>query len=264
MTEKQEGWGVSDPKHGWFWSASRVFLGHFVPCAFGGLLTVHVPLLVLDLQSGSWSKLAVALLNGCLVGIAVFIIHLGRMRRVNREIFPGRDRAYRLVSTGSGFLCGALIILVYQSPIGMVILTGLILLAIAFHIKLFLLRVAHLLRPGRFARIEDVVFLASMFGMLLIAFTLVHISIDHLHTGLEVGSDSEQSSVFSSLKRGSLVDHLYFSIVVMTTLGFGDISPLTPMARIAVAVECLTSYVMFALMLGVITRGIIFRGEEVE
>ncbi len=255
---------MNEPKHGWFWSAVRVFLGHFVPCSFFGLLTVELPSLVLDPRAGLASRLIVALLNGCLVGTAVFVFHLGKMRRVNREVFPGRDRAYRLVSTGSGFLCGAPVILIYQSPIGMVILTGLTLLAIALHVKLFLRRVAHLLRPGRLARIEDVVFLAGMFAMLLIAFTLVHISLDHIHTDLAVVTDQTQSTVFSSLRSRSLIDHLYFSIVVMTTLGFGDISPLTPAARIAVAAECLTSYVMFALMLGIITRGIIFRGEEAE
>ncbi len=254
---------MSDREHGFFWSAIRVFLGHFVPCAFGGLLTVQIPLLAFDPSSGLPSRLAIALLNGLLVAVIVVVVHRGRMRRLNRDVFPGRDQAYRLVSTGTGFLCGALIILIIKSPIGMVILTGLILLAIAFHIKTFLLHAGNLLRPAHFARIEDVLFLVTVFAMLLVAFTLVNISIDHVYTGFEDDPALVRDHAFTSLDT-SLVDHLYFSIVVMTTLGFGDISPITPAARIAVAVECLTSYVMFALLLGIITRGILFRDEGAE
>jgi len=54
----------------------------------------------------------------------------------------------------------------------------------------------------------------------------------------------------------ALIDAIYFSIVLMTTVGFGDIHPLTTVARIIVAGECLVSYVMFALLVGLVVRGV--------
>ena len=55
----------------------------------------------------------------------------------------------------------------------------------------------------------------------------------------------------------SLADYLYFAIVVMTTLGFGDIYAATTAVRLIVALQCLTSHIMFGLMIGIITLGIL-------
>ena len=82
---------------------------------------------------------------------------------------------------------------------------------------------------------------------------------DVRHT-LPVGGWSVTSNA-SNLPVTHLADYLYFSVVVMTTLGFGDIYPATTAARIIVAMQCLTSYVMFALMIGIITRGILPAGS---
>ena len=41
----------------------------------------------------------------------------------------------------------------------------------------------------------------------------------------------------------------------MTTLGFGDIYAATTAVRLIVALQCLTSHIMFGLMIGIITRG---------
>ncbi len=58
-----------------------------------------------------------------------------------------------------------------------------------------------------------------------------------------------------------MINALYFSVVVMTTLGFGDIVPLTPDAKMVVVLQCLTSYIMFALMIGILMRGIVSSDE---
>lgn len=45
----------------------------------------------------------------------------------------------------------------------------------------------------------------------------------------------------------------------MVTAGYGDIVPHTPMAKLVVVMECLTSYVMLGLMIGIVSRGVDFR-----
>ena len=54
----------------------------------------------------------------------------------------------------------------------------------------------------------------------------------------------------------AIVNAVYFSVITITTVGYGDIIPHTPLARIIVAAECLTGYILLGLMIGIITRGI--------
>lgn len=53
---------------------------------------------------------------------------------------------------------------------------------------------------------------------------------------------------------GSFVDAFYFSTVVTTTLGFGDISPSTPLGRIIVSIEAVAGFVIFALLTSTMYR----------
>lgn len=57
---------------------------------------------------------------------------------------------------------------------------------------------------------------------------------------------------FGPSQPDSVASALYFSIVTMTTLGFGDIAPLTGCARILVAFEALFGIFMLAILLGVL------------
>ena len=49
----------------------------------------------------------------------------------------------------------------------------------------------------------------------------------------------------------SLLDYLYYSIVTFTTLGFGDIVPLTGWARFAVGLEVVLGYVMLGGLISI-------------
>ena len=256
---------MSKPEFGFWRSAGLVFIGHFVFSSFLGLVTVKALYwltLLFGLKTELSHKFTIAVVTGLIVAVVVCVMHLGKMRRLNSDVFPGDDRAYRRASVVSAFVCGAQVIMAHESLVGLVILTGLTLLSIVFSIKLFFRRMATLIRPGHFAHIQDVFFLLTVFATLLIAFTLVNYSIDGIYTEIAASPDNEISGDAFRSHNGSLLDYLYFSVVVMTTLGFGDISPITAAAKIAVSFECVMSYVMFALMVGVTTRGIIFRGEE--
>lgn len=49
----------------------------------------------------------------------------------------------------------------------------------------------------------------------------------------------------------STLDAFYFSVVTMTTLGYGDIHPLSPLAKVLVIVEVLSGVMLLAIMVGV-------------
>jgi hypothetical protein len=53
---------------------------------------------------------------------------------------------------------------------------------------------------------------------------------------------------------GSFVEALYFSTVVMTTVGFGDIVPATPLGRLVVGGEAILGLFLFALLTSTIYR----------
>lgn len=57
---------------------------------------------------------------------------------------------------------------------------------------------------------------------------------------------------FAPSRPDSFVHALYFSIITMTTVGFGDITPVTDCARMLVAVEALFGIFMIAVLLGVL------------
>ena len=53
---------------------------------------------------------------------------------------------------------------------------------------------------------------------------------------------------------GSLGRMFYFSAIVITTVGFGDILPLTPLARALVAAEALLGIIMAGFFLNAIAH----------
>ena len=65
-----------------------------------------------------------------------------------------------------------------------------------------------------------------------------------LQSDLDIGSASELS----------LPDALYFSVVVFTTLGFGDIAPETQITRLFVAIEVIMGYITLGLLMALISN----------
>ena len=60
----------------------------------------------------------------------------------------------------------------------------------------------------------------------------------------------------------ALFNGVYFSIITMTTVGYGDIYPQTTLARVIVGIECLTSYILLGIMIGIISRGVDFNKAQ--
>lgn len=65
---------------------------------------------------------------------------------------------------------------------------------------------------------------------------------------------SEAKRGFPAQMSGQFVRMLYLSASTITTLGFGDIVPLTTSARLAVSVEAVLGIVMMGLFLNAIAK----------
>ena len=84
--------------------------------------------------------------------------------------------------------------------------------------------------------------LGAIFGYLLLtmAFAMLFIRIERWHPGsFEIAKDAD---LWSSM--------LYYSLVTMTTLGYGDILPATPPAQMAAGFEAVFGVLYIAVMIG--------------
>ena len=62
--------------------------------------------------------------------------------------------------------------------------------------------------------------------------------------------DLELEFGVSARRNDNSVDVVYFSLTALTTLGFGDITPATPLARILVVLEALTGQLFLVTLVG--------------
>lgn len=60
----------------------------------------------------------------------------------------------------------------------------------------------------------------------------------------------------------SIWDGLYFTLVTITTIGYGDISPVTTMGRIVVIIDAVLGIVVFSIPSGIITGSFIVEAQE--
>ena len=107
------------------------------------------------------------------------------------------------------------------------------------------------LAPDKILNKEDMINFCSFFISLITAFIVLNLTVFFLHDFF----GAQQAFNFSPGIEG-ILDAVYFTFICVTTVGFGDIVPLTPFAKIIVSFECVSSYIMLALFIGVVNRGI--------
>ena len=150
------------------------------------------------------------------------------------------------------FLTGVLTIFAAGSQIVSFCVFLTVMYITVINLKEFMKRLWVYLQPDKVMTKEDMINFTSFFMSLITAFTVLNLTVSFLH-------DFFGNSPAFNFKPGieGILDAVYFTFISMTTVGFGDIVPLTPFAKIIVSFECVSSYVMLALFIGVVNRGIV-------
>ena len=94
----------------------------------------------------------------------------------------------------------------------------------------------HLMRALRAARPKIIVFMLGVTSLVVILGTLMYV----------IERDAENSG-FSSIPEG-----VYWAIVTLTTVGFGDVTPVTPLGKLVASVVMLLGYAIIAVPTGII------------
>ena len=239
-----------------------LFLNHFIPSIFIGALFLdfieegaHPLINDLITNKDALSYLIVAALNGLVTAAIIFLAQLLRDRRYRKKkryfFSKPLDQSERLKVAGINFISGlsvtSLIFSAWGLPVVILIMT-----VVVIHLNRFAHSIAHMLRPGRAITWENVGYLMQIYLTMLIAFAMINLTVQWI-SDIIPGAPT----AFNALRGHHVIlNSLYFTISMMTTVGFGDIHPVSPLAKICVALECLTSYFMFALIIGAITRGV--------
>ncbi len=233
----------------------RVFVHYFTFCCFAGIICLDWLVWLLgfpeepETVAGGWKVLAVvALLNGAVIAAAATLAATACSRRK-----PGRGTVVA-AAAAVGWVGGVVVVPFYIWWQTMLLVTLVVALMLAVHLRFFLRTVRRILSPRVYPTWTDVARLAHVYLTVLAAVTLINTSLALLHESVPGWGPAY---VYPGGQARSVIDAFYFSVVVMTTLGFGDIRPVSLDAKLVVSLECLVSYVMLALMIGCITRGVV-------
>ncbi len=103
---------------------------------------------------------------------------------------------------------------------------------------------------------DDRIFVSVSLYLLL---GMLWFSLYNLLEAIHPGSFALQSTPLSSLPRGTLI---YLSLATLTTLGYGDIVPVTPIARMVAALEAVAGVLYIAITVARLVAG--YRGGKEE
>lgn len=239
-------------------SIRDIFIQDFNMCFFVSLMllslypnTSHI----LTEQTQDWFLyLIIPSFNG--IFTALIVVALNRYFALKNYI-----RRYYTPDIGKltlvAFIAGFCSLYVTLTDFGTYVISAFIIYIAVLNIRIFIDKISSLLRPNVMATPSDLGEFANFFINLIITFTVINLCANTVHNTLNIGPAFNFGTGITAI-----IDAVYFSIITMTTVGYGQIVPHTAIARIIVSVECLTSYLMLGIMIGIITRGINFNQDE--
>ncbi|HEU0053943.1 MAG TPA: potassium channel family protein [Longimicrobium sp.] len=135
----------------------------------------------------------------------------------------------------------------YPPPVAVALWLGFSCLAnLALRTGDLLALIRRALRKDEYLKMADAYLVLRYYGLSILFFTLMQFGIQATGTPfLKVQNETVP-----------LVDLFYFNVVTFTTLGYGDIVPVTATAKVVVAVENLLSFFLVALGIGLIVKGV--------
>lgn len=245
----------------------NLIMAHIVPSFFFGMLLLIM--FVGEMQGAvPFTEpenlrriLMVGAVTGLLTAIATAIFHhllAVHLSPAGKILDKRQLRRNKVITFITAAICGGSTIFLLISKVGLLLLTTILMAVIIRHIRRFAHTIKVMFRPGVLPTAMDVWRFVEIYVNVLAGFTLLNGSINMLHL---YGLLDKPQFPFGQ-GTGMLLDSLYFCVVTMTTLGFGDITPLTPLAKLLTIFECLTGYVMFALGVGMVTRGVVSDSDE--
>lgn len=252
-------------RRAFFW---ELIYTHAVPSLFLGILSIELldwltrQAFDLETVNNPARLLLVMAVNGVLVAIVVRLYQLWKRHlygRIGLDLYNiTLTPKQQFAAVAVGFMSGAVSLALLLTGWGLLLLT-MFALSVAFvHWRLFTRFVVRMLQPNKFARWKDVRVLLSIYLTLLFCFSLANASLHMLHSLLGL----KEAFLFPGENAPLVFDSFYFTVVTITTLGFGDIHPLSVDAKLLVSFEVLSSYMMFALILGLVTRGVLLPGKN--
>lgn len=230
-----------------------ILMGNFNLCFFVSLIILSLlpdpEMFMHRYPNQLWfSYLVIPAINGILTMLIILGLnrHLAK-RNYTKRYYTQDTKALVQVAFIAGF---SSLYLSFSGVGTMVVSLGVIYIAF-MSVRNFASQISDLLEPDKMATAEDLGEFANFFINLIISFTVINLSINMLHTSF----GNSAAFNFGPGIRG-IIDALYFSVITMTTVGYGHIIPNSAIARIAVSFECLTSYIMLGIMIGIICRGV--------
>ncbi len=185
--------------------------------------------------------------------LALFLNKVFRQRNYARNVSSPDTPALIAVS----FIAGCLSTYITVSEAATYLISIIIIYLAYRNVRQFAVNLGKLLQPSAIATIKDLGEFANFFINLMISFSVINLSMNAVHNRLNI----EQAFNFGNGLR-AIIDSIYFSIITMTTVGYGDIFPHTTLARLIISIECLTSYLMLGIMIGIVSRGINFTERD--
>lgn len=236
----------------------HVFRENFNQCLFLGFVTWAIfisPLIHFSFSAHNQIMLYVILplLNGCIcfgiVWIWRKILHKLPTGRLGLQIPPFSVEILALLT---GILCAFAVFDTIAFALGFFVAF----LTIA-KIREFIRRMRFFLPPHHYVTRRELFVFLSFFVDLIIFFTLLNLMFQIIDNPVITASeDILKTPSLPILRSDNLFNALYFTVITLTTVGYGDFIPLSYFGKMIVVLECLTTYVMFGLMIGLIARGI--------
>ena len=136
-------------------------------------------------------------------------------------------------------------------------ITGVFLLPFTvYQITIFIKQMKSFLSPRQYVTHKEVFIFFRFFVQLIVLFTLINFLFRIPDNPVISASEDMLNKRISFYDSHDIYNALYFTVITMTTVGFGDFIPISYFSKMILVAECLTCYVMLGIMIGLIVRGI--------
>lgn len=235
----------------------NILIQDFNICFFIGLiiLSVYPQLTTPFFYNHSWLiYITIPSISGLITAFITFFMNKIFFNKIYTQRYHAKALKPLLTV---GFIAGFLSIYITLFNWSIYIISSFIIYISALNIKKFISKLSQLLSPNILATKEDLGEFVNFFINLIITFSVINLSVNTIHQNFSI------PDAFN-FGQGTLaiINAMYFSIITLTTVGYGHIIPQNEIARILVSIECLTGYLLLGLMIGIITRGIKFDNNK--